>query len=965
MVTEVSKTPENKSEAVAGQAAQKTAQGVQFEDNRPEAVSQRKQAEAMGSKSAAGTGVMSKAVSMELVHNAASFSTSYAIAIIKKELYANVTVKNAFLTALYFGLNSLISLPVWVNHLKQAYGVLKAVAGIPRGVVAVFLWAIGKGFMLFAEKFYNKGKLAYFLGDVTEAKIYTLLHAADGSHESVLAFVTYVEKISLLIITKQKEGDGAAQEHKEGKDTAGKEKKEVHSPSFLSLHVETPELTNWSDKDGALRAGLNAKANAHLSLLGQTMGGDVDVKLPFGEGWKITVDNFFKSSSFSLPGFKVGNISGDSLEFNDSGLVSASMSVNDLVVNGDVVKVSRLSVTYHRGGDELLFEGAGSVELWNDKRLNGNLELALGTNGAFQRAAIKLSSTGAFDVIPGYLFIVDPGGSVKIYKDKVPDMDVHTGIRVENLPGGATVKGHGGIQYMGGELGGYINSLNFMFPIGKHAKLMISLIEAKFNAEEVTAENASIHFDYDKNVVDQEHTQPGAEAQSILTGDLSWLDVSQFVDLEKLSVHRGAKNLSLKGGKFSHTKDEKNGLQVLKAKVLGVAADYNAPEKKGSLKGEVEKKIDATLLRIDFPIVGFAGAYVEMEGFMNFGAALSVQLAKNEAKSNSSVTAINLEGEVGAHAGAGLKLNAGAFVGIANLASLKGGLFGLIRGEVTGKMAMNGGVLYNNDQAKIKSDKEAVPKGAFSLTGVLMAEVGGELKAQVLVFEKKIASVVIGNWVIGSYKLAGDMIAGKGGVPKFVVTENGFVAKPRSPKTVVKPLSLEDWLDKVTAGGKKLDYGADADKQLSKIARDIVYGAFTPEKKGEFERKYLALLNDGDQTKFRNKLAEINEMRSHNGTNSYIWSAAMWNKAVNRKKILGFEQSRSKAAISDLIGAYHLIGPKLYEERLTNLTAIENVIVEYVDHRSKVAENKNEADLLLEQIHQERKKIAAEIRSEV
>ena len=960
MVTEVSKTPENKTEAVAGKVVQKTAQGAQFEDNRPEAVSQRKQAEAMSSKTAAGTGVMSKAVSMELVHNAASFSTSYAIAIIKKELSRNATVKNAFLTALYFGLNSLISLPVWVNHLKQAYSVLKAVAGIPRGVVAVFLWAIGKGFLLFAEKFYNKGKLAYFLGDVTEAKIYTMLHAADGSHEYLLTFVTYVEKISLLIPTKQKDGDGAAQEHKEGGDTAGKDKKEVHSPSFLSLHVETPELTNWSEKDGALRAGLNAKANAHLFLLGQTMGGDVDVKLPFGEGWKITVDNFFESSSFSLPGFKVGSISGDSLEFNDSGLVSASMSVNDLIVNGDVVKVKKLAVTYKRGASALEFKGIGSVELWNDKRLDGDLELVLGTNGAFKEAAIKLSSTGNFNVITDYLFIIDPVGSVKIYNDKVPDMAVAMGVRVENLPGGVESKGHGGIQYIGGELGGHIESLVFEFPIGAYARLTIRLDKAKFSGEEVTAENASVHFDYDKNVVDQEHTKPGAEAQNILTGDLSWLDVSKFVDLEKLSVHQGAKNLSLKGGKFTHTKDEKNGLQILKAKVLGVAADYNAPEKKGSLKGEVEKKIDATLLRIDFPIVGFAGAYVEMKGFMSFGAALSVQLAKNEAKSNSSVTAINLDGEIGAHAGAGLQLNAGAFVGIANLASLKGGLFGLIKGDVEGKMAMSGGVLYNNDQAKIKSDKDALPKGTFSLTGVLTAEVGGELKAQVLVFEKEIASVVIGNWEIGAYKLSGDMIAGKGGVPKFVVTENGFVSKPKSPRTVVNPLSLADWLDKVTAGGKKLEYGADADKQLSKIARDIVYGAFTAEKKSEFRRKYLALLNEGDQVKFKDKLTEINKMRSHNGTNSYIWSAAMWDKAVNRRKILIFEQSKSKAKISELIKEYHLIGTELYAERVTKLLAIEMVIHNYVDQRSKVEENKNEADLLLEQIQQERGKIAGE-----
>ena len=102
----------------------------------------------------------------------------------------------------------------------------------------------------------------------------------------------------------------------------------------------------------------------------------------------------------------------------------------------------------------------------------------------------------------------------------------------------------------------------------------------------------------------------------------------------------------------------------------------------------------------------------------------------------------------------------------------------------------------------------------------------------------------------------------------------------------------------------------------------------------------------------------MTQTRQKNPSHSFIWSAALWNTAVNRRtNAFGGEQSKSKAIISDLIQNYHSSKP---QNRLAELEKIRKATTIYIGERSKSKENKVQAGQLLNQIKLEEAKIAHE-----
>ncbi len=913
---------------------------------------------------------ISTGVSLDLLGNPKSLSDSFRESILEKELGPWPKAKALCLVALAFAFNGLVSLSNWLKLVVDAYGALKTIAAIPRGVVAVFLWGLGKSFLWFADRYYNKRWVAKIGGDIEEEHVYSYMHGADVSHSKIQDFVNYVKSIvdSITKVTSSYIGSffgGSGEQEKEeppkeSEEASTKEgNKKISTPSFISLNVDTPKLTQWKNeetiRDGA---GLEAKASAHLSLLGQKMGGDLNIKLPFGSGWQIAVQNFFQSSGITLSGFHIDYISGDNLTFTDKGLVEAGMSVHGFKIQ-NVLEAKSISVIYKQGKIE--FEGKdGTFNLLSENTKIKRVFLTINTDGSFDNAGIEIDNTSSTEIIPGYLEVQNPNGKIAIYNGKSPDVSVNATIIAKGLPGVKDARARGGVSFKDQKLSGHIKNLTLVIPLGKKATLKVNIVEAVFNSEEVTAEKASIDFDYDKNIHDEENTDPGKAAKDIITGDLAWLDVSQFVDLEKLSVSQGLTNLNLKAGKFGYTKDDNNGLRALKAKVLGISGEYDGEKNEGSLSGTVEKDIEANLIKLDFPLGGVGGAYLEMKGTMGFGASLTGTMKKDPEKSTKQVTAMLLSGEVDANARAGISLHAGAFIGVPYLANLKGGLFGEIKGNIGGKVKMDGGLLYDKDKSKISKDPAALPKGDFVLKGILTAKVGGEIKAQILVFEKDIVKIVLGDWEIGHYQLVGNISSDEAGMPVFNITKQGFDGEPKPPSALIKPIPLKEWLDKIAEDKGTITYDTEPEKKVGKVARDIVYGRFTEDERTEIKVQYITLLNPSYQSIFILEYNRLQELRAANFADSFIWSAVEWDKAVNRRKILGiFEQSESKQKISELIEGYHKLQKADFEAKLKKLTDIQAVITNYVTNRSKVPENKLEASQLMQQITMEKEKISA------
>lgn len=902
---------------------------------------------------------VSEGVDLSVLENLASLSTSYAIGVIRRELLSEQTARDAIVRVLSYAFSSLTSLSTWLGYAKQAYDALALIASIPRGVVAAFLWGMGKLFLFFANKFYNGGRLAKTFGEVTEGGLFTVLHGLDASHEGIQTFIGYVNtfatRIAYWLTSSGDEDEEALVEPTEPSLPPPED-----SGKFLKLTVDTPRLAEFSDEQDRPRAGLQAKASAHVTLFGQKMGGDLDLQLPFGPDWQIGLSDFFESSAINLPKLKIGSIKGDSLVFSNEGLVRAEMSLNELDVADGVVKADAIRVLYRKADESLTFEGEGSAQLWDDKRLDGGLRLRLGTDGKFKDAMVKVSSQDRFTIIKDHLDLLKPGGMVEFSDKAAPNLMIGAGVEVKGLPGGVSARATGGVSYLDERLSGFLTDLDVEIPMGKRARLVIAIIDGNFSADGITARSATLDFDYDKARSGDEEDTSATAGFFESAVDLSWLNV---LGLEQLSLHKGLTDLSYTGGKFAFTDDNKGGVRKVRARVLGVTAEYDAEKNRGSLSGSLKKELSATLVRVDFPALPGVGGYLDLRGYLGFEAALMAALGKDLERSDENATVLVLSGEADARAYAGLELAIGAFAGIPYLASLRGGLYGQVEGSVEGKAEASGGVVVDKKSGKVGKDAENPATASFSLAGELKASVGANLKATVLVFEKELARAELGDWTLGRYLLEGQVTSAADGKPEITITHQGFEGgKPTPVKLAEKKVAVDEWIETHHKAGSRFSFGSEAISKFSKTARDIVYGNYDDERKTELASTFRGLLSkESEQQAFREVYTVLAEQRKAKAADSFVWTAEVFDKSVNRQKILGFDRSKSKKVVSQALAAYHTTPVERFVDRINLLDKILRQFEHYYQ-ASKSATNIKEAKQLAAQIALEKELIAKQRR---
>lgn len=906
-------------------------------------------------------------IQLDVLGDLKSMSKTYAIEVIKRELTSNETIRDLMIRALNYAITSLANLAPWLELVRQVWNALQAVASIPEGVVSVFLWGCGKLFLWVADKLYNGGRIAGWFGDVTENGLYTVLSGVGKGHQAIKGFVEYVEYYVTKIVDWLASGKSDEKVDKEEDEPTDPNKGDT--PSFLNFNVETPEIAQYtmSDTSTEQRAGLQAKGSAHVNLFGQQLGGDFDFKLPFGTGWEAEVAPFFKTSEINLPGLKIGNLMGDSMIVSNKGLEKLQMSANNFSVAGDVVTGETLKVTYLRKEKSLEFQGVGSAALWDGKRLDGDIGLTLGTNGAFKKGHIQLTTGDTFEAIPNYLDIISPGGRVDIYADKAPDVLIQSGILVKGLPGGITARANGGVKYIDSTLTGFVKDLDIKIPLTQGSTVTIVVIDAEFSKQGLTAKRAYMDYDYKKP--DPEADDNGVEKESIFGQgmDLSWLSLPG-TEVNELSLRAGLTSLKIADGKVDFEKDETAGLRKLDMRVLGVGATYDAEQGKGSLEGQVEKEIGGTLAKVDFPtpIPGVGGS-LEIGGVLGFGAGLKGTLQHNPERSDDTQSVIKLGGEVNAKAYSGLKLSVGVFAGIPYLANIKGSLFGQITGTVEGKIGMSGGLIYDKDAGRIKRDPEEPVKGDFELKGGLSAKVGAEIKAQILVFEKTLAKFEFGDWDLGSYTVFGTMESDEDGKPTFTIDtkKSGFLdnedpTKGTPPPSTMKDMRVDQWLDEAVKAKTKITYQSNAESEMRAVVREIVYGRYSNEQQIELMAAYKSILgNPQHPTKAQLIYAELREDTTSFERQSFIWSKDVWKESVKMRKILFWDQSKSKRKVYDLLEEYHKLGATAHEARLSKMAEIKNAVEEYIP-KSKDDDNVAEARQMLRQIKLEQEAISLE-----
>ena len=909
-------------------------------------------------------------VGVDILSAGVSVARDYALQMLWSEASVESSVKQAISVLLTYSITSIKSLSPWVSIIVKAVDML---ASIPKGVVSTVLWAIGKMWLWAANKLYNGGWIAAWRGDVTESSIFGILGGFETAHSKLHDFVKalkeWVDSIQESL-TKKLMGfwGGGSEETPEDATTDAETlpssqtdyEPNLVSNQFISLGINPPKLGQWDGaKAGEKRAGLQASGRAQVSLIGQSLGGNVDINLPFGTGWEIAVEPVFQSSSIRFGDFiSAKNVQGDKLVINEDGLDFFGASINGLSIASGRVKSEKIGLNYAKGQQEVNFYGDAQVPLWDDKKLDGNFDLTLDTAGKFKSGRAKVSSSDSFQVIPEYMSIVNPSGEVQVKEDASPEFEISTDVNLENLPGGVHANvSQAKVFYHDKALGGEIASADVTIPIGPHTTMTLAMTQAKFTKERIEAKNAFMDLEHDSSKALNEEAIVGS---SLFTESNI---LSSIFDLKQLSVHQGLSSLKYEGGKFTYEKDPDNGLKKLRARVLGLDAYYDVDKNKGSIEGEWSQKASIPVVDIDIPLVaGVAGGSIGLKGGFEVGAGVGLDITQNKPKENE--TLYDVEGKVKAHAKAFVRVEGGAFFGIPYLAKLQGGLHGEVDGSIFGDVSISGGLKYT----KGKEDhafgsfglNPAKPiEGKFNLGGKISANVGASVKAKALFFEKQIASITLGEWTLGEYNLMGSVTkdeTGRGYRVQIDHGKSGFKKTEKEPSKT-KPLTtpVDKWINQHVKEKNTIKYDdkSQAERRIAEVSRKTLFSSFSSEESDELIDKYDNLLS---QTKQKDMLANIyTNMKAKKNklpdTGSFIWSVATWNEAVKRAWWSFFD---NKAKVADSIEKYHTDKTLKTKDRRAMLDEMESLVIKYKDKESKTEENIASAEEFLNNIQQER-----------
>ncbi|KZN36521.1 hypothetical protein N480_17630 [Pseudoalteromonas luteoviolacea S2607] len=907
-------------------------------------------------------------VSVDLLSSGVDVAKRYASQVVWDHFNGDQTAKLIIASVFNYAMTSLKSLNPWVTAIAQA---LVFLAKVPAGVVSAVLWAIGKMWLWVANKFYNGGWVAMAWGDIDEAYIYQWLKKGKDAHaalsalvENLEAWVKYIQdKLSSRVaglIGVSADSD-PSDEQVSDTDSDSESSPNIVDNKFISLGINQPDLMEWEDgANRPKRAGLHGTGVAKVNLLGQQFGGDIDIKLPFGSGWEVSVAPVFASQQgVGFSGIiSAHQVLGDELVINEEGLSSFKASIVGLDIADKRVYSDLLSLHYNKQQKEVHFSGDAHVPLWDKKKLDGDFNLKLDTAGKFKSSRAKIASSDTFEVIPNHLSVSNLSGEVEVAKDTAPEFEVGTDVSLYGLPAGVKASvTQAKVMYHDEQLGGEIEEAEVEIPVSKHTTMTLALSKAKFTKDKIEAENAYMDLDHDNSKIANDKAIVDS---SFFSGNF---DFGKVFELKQLKVHQGLSSIKFEGGKFTYEKDENNGLQLLRARILGLEAYYDNDKREGGIKGEWKKGIDFPAFSLDFPVgAGFAGVAIDVSGGFEFGAGIGATLNNKEEENTETEMIFNVIGEASASAKAKARIEAGAFVGVPYLAKVQGGLFGEIRGGVEGKVLASGRLKYTRGKGgdsfgHFGIDKDWPMQGDFSLTGSLEAEVGASIKAKVLTFEKEIASISIGDWTLGEYTLDGTIKKNPDGKGYHIERSSGEFAnkKPEPVKVTKENLGVDKWVTQLEKDGSHIEYtDEEAKRKLPEVARKTVYSPLSRDQKEDIKERYTNLLKLMPQQlkfgKIYQKFKAEREKLPNSGT--YIWTSKVWSEAVQRKNFWFIELSWSKAKVADKLDEYHKA--KSILDRRVILQKLEEIATDYRTNRSKNEENKAAAQEFLDSIDKER-----------
>lgn len=571
----------------------------------------------------------------------------------------------------------------------------------------------------------------------------------------------------------------------------------AESLDTLEVIPDTLSMSNVSikgaidQKDGHWKIDVGGKVDVNSGVLTLDTG-QVDFSYDNKAGWTLKAPEI--SGKIELPGGKVINIGAEiDLKSNKyKGKIAAEMpgkieaipgllAAKDLGFKGELkdnswaigiwggfdltskflkVDADKIQFDYKKGGDwALTAEKIGMTLDLLGKQFKGTSSFALAKKKF--SGSLDITTTDTFDIIPGILQIeggkfagaIKEDGSIKARLQSTlttPDNQYMTVTASDAFLEYDSAKGDTFAQAWTAGI-----DLLEAGVFGNKVSLGLKGVNFSMQNKEVLVKKITLAF---KNGGDQENLPD-------TSGGFDWGNIADILKIMKnFHVEASLDDIKLdKDGFHFGNKKPDWSLRELEMEYMGfnLKLTINDTEVTGSIGGSYQKDFNIFSLEMDVPVP--AVPLLNLVGGINLvakvDASANVGVTYDKTRSNSDDAFIKLDG--GAKLAGGIYLEAvlGASVGVGNLVSLGGQLYGRIGADLSSKVDAGATLKYNRatrrigptgvdeERFRMRSDTE------FSPT----IELGGRLVFKVIGKKFNLFEYQFGKWNFGEGRMAFDV----------------------------------------------------------------------------------------------------------------------------------------------------------------------------------------------------------------
>lgn len=455
--------------------------------------------------------------------------------------------------------------------------------------------------------------------------------------------------------------------------------------------------------------------------------------------------------------FKMGSVNLTNIVFNNGGLQSMGLKIQNIKVAGESLVVDEVSGEWSKQ-DGFTFNAEANAHLLGHD-FNGSVNFGLDNQGKLIAGKITVGSNDEFEVLKDVLTIsnfmltggIDEEKNVSI--GAASDLDI-----MKNNPHFTAKVGKAYVKYDQSQQNNWVAGINTFDAQIMGGRIGVFFQGAKIEGGELTINRATLTYTKGGNSDDQDDLE-----NNNLFGDLE--NIFSIIKTLQVSATVGGVSLSKAKG-FKFTEAPSWALNKLEMEYAGfkLALAITEDGLKGKLAGSFDKQINIFKVLVEVPIPAVPGVNLigkaALDAHLGANATLDVEMNNKDArnKNNKGDKYLKITGGAGFNAGVGLTAGLGASIGVANVASVSGMLMGRFGVEMKGQLDAGATLVFNRNSPDGIVRQGERPEDKFKMRASADVnptfDISGGLFFNLLGHEFSLAQYTLAKWELGGAHFA-------------------------------------------------------------------------------------------------------------------------------------------------------------------------------------------------------------------